>query len=320
MRMPNLFLIPAFAALFSACKPTPSQTSIRQPLLGSGHGIDHVTILTNNLPAAIDEYAKRLGFTVGPVRTFTFGFAGANINFADGTFIELYAIHDRATVAATTEAFALEAPEGVTWMTLHVGSTAETATLLKQRGIPAWGPFDLPEDAKPGEWRFRLTGPEQPVLPGGRVYFVEYNEELRAKRRAEDAANVRTREVHANATRGLSSVWVTVVDLSAAAARYESAGLVAGPEVRLTVLDTNAREIKTPGGTILLVQRRPEDGSESSSDTFSGISVKTENLDLVRTLIRESHSVELQPYQGLYGRSVLVPATRAHGASIEFFE
>lgn len=322
MRVPSLFLIPAFVALFSGCTSTVDQTSMPQPLLGSGHGIDHVTILTNDLASAADEYAKRLGFTVGPARAFSFGFEGANIYFADGTYIELYGVHDRAKVASTSEAFALEAPEGVTWVTLHAVPTAETASLLTQRGIPAWGPFDFPEDAKAGEWRFRLTGPEEPVLPGGRIYFVEYNEELRAKSRAEDAAKARAREVHENAAHGLRSVWVAVGDLSAAAARYESAGLIPGPEVRLNVLDANAREIRTPGGALLLVQMRPEPGTESggSRDSFAGISIKTGSLDRIRRLIRESHSLELRPYPGLYGRSILVPARLARGASIEFFE
>lgn len=275
-----------------------------------------MTILTKDVAGAADDYANRLGFTVGPLRAHSFGFTGANIYFADGTYIELYGIHDGAKVAAVGEGFALQAPEGVRWVTLHSGSTADTTRMLKQRGVPAWGPLTLPEDAAPGEWRYRLAGPEEPVFPGGRLYFVEYNEESR-KRRAEGVANVHARENHRNGARGLRSVWVMVRDLEAAAARYESAGLVPGPETRLSVLDTDAREIRTPGGTILLVQSRL---TEDAQDSFAGISIKTESIERIRRMIDESHGLELRPYQGLYGRSILIPSTLARGTSIEFVE
>ena len=322
MRLQPLLLVPAFMALFSGCASTVDPAPAPQPLIGSGRGVDHVTILTSDLTAAASEYRDRLGFTVGPVRQYSFGFEGANIYFADGTYIELYAIHDRAKVAAGSEAFAIDAPEGVTWVTLHAGSTEETANRLKQRGIPAWGPLTFPADAEPVQWTHRLTGPEQPVLPGGRVFFVEYNDALRAKNRAANAAGVRAREVHANGAHALRSIWVAVRDLSAASAGYESVGLSPGREVRLNVLDTKAREIRTPGGTILLVQMKPDSATASagSADSFAGISIKTASLDRIRELIRQSHSLELRPYRGLYGRSVLVPASLARGASIEFFE
>ena len=322
MRTPLLLLGALLITLLSGCASAVDPTPTPQPLLGSGRGIDHVTILTSDLRAAMSEYRDRLGFTVGPVRQFSFGFEGANIYFADGTYIELYGIHDRANVAAGSEAFAVDAPEGVTWVTLHAGSTEDTANRLKERGIPAWGPLTFPTDAEPAQWTHRLTGPEQPVLPGGRVFFVEYNDELRAKNRAVDAAAVRAREVHENAAHGLRSVWVAVRDLSAAAARYESAGLSPGREVRLNVLDTKAREIRTPGGTILLVQMKPgrTTASVETAHSFAGISIKTGSVDRIRELIRQSHSLELQTYRGLYGRSVLVPPALARGASIEFFE
>lgn len=320
MRTPVLFLLLAGATLLIGCASTADRTTIRQPLLAGGHGVDHVTILTSHVATAAEEYANRLGFTVGPMTAHSFGFTGAHISFADGTYIELYGVHDPGKVAEVGQGFAANAPEGVTWVTLHSGSTAETADLLTQRGIPAWGPFTLPENAPPGEWTHRLAGPEQPAFPGGRIYFVEYNDALRAQRRAEDAANVRAREVHQNAAVGLRSVWVSVRDLTAAAARYEAAGLMTGPEIRLDVLDTTAREIHTDGGTILLVQMSPDRKSEGVEDSFAGISIKTESLERIRTLIQQSHALELRPYQGLYGRSILVPSTLARGASIEFVE
>lgn len=87
-------------------------------------------------------------------------------------------------------------------------------------------------------------------------------------------------------------------DLSDAAARYESAGLIPGPAIQLDVLGTQAREIRTPGGTILLVQMSSGAETESidSLDSFAGISIKTRSLDTIRERIRQSHSLDLTPY------------------------
>lgn len=320
MHAHRLLLMLLLVAALSGCASTSDRTSL-QPLLGSGRGVDHVTILTSNVKAAANEYATRLGFTVGPVRDFPFGFSGANIYFEDGTYMELYGIHDADKVASIGEGFALDAPEGVRWMTLHARPTADSVNRLKQRGIPAWGPFELPEGSGQ-DWLYRLAGLEEPGLPGGRVYFVEYKGEFRAERDALNAAAIRTRETHENGAVGLRSVWIAVHDLSAAAARYESAGLIPGPRIPLDVLDTQAREIRTTGGTILLVQMKPDTGTSSvhPSDSFAGISIRTRSLDTIRARIRQSHSLDLTPYQGLYGRSILLPSTFARGASIEFFE
>lgn len=318
MRTSSFLLPTAIATLLTGCASTPDPTVTRQPLLANGHGVDHVTILTKDVAAAADEYAKHLGFTVGPLTAHSFGFTSGYIYFGDGSYIELTGIHDPAKIAEVGEGFAIDAGEGVRWVTLHSGSTADTANQLKQRGIAMWGPFELPENSPPGEWRARLVGPEQPAFPGGRLYFVEYNEALRAKRRAEDAENVRAREVHANGAIGLRSIWVAVHDLAAATAKYEAAGFVIGPEIRLDVLESKAREIRTLGGTILMVQMNPRSGD--AHDSFAGISIKTESLEPVRTIIEQSHATELRPYQGLYGRSILVPSTLARGASVEFFE
>lgn len=317
MRVTALFLL-SLAVLLAGCTSTADRALVRQSLLANGHGVDHVTILTKDVAAAAREYATRLGFTVGPPTAYSFGFTGANIYFADGTFIELYGVHDPAKVAEVGEGFAVESAEGVRWVTLHTGSAAETTNLLKQRGLAMWGPFELPEDSPAGKWTHRLVGPEGPAFPGGRLYFVEYNDALRGRRRAEDAAKVRAREAHANGALGLRSVWIEVGDMNAAAAKYEAAGLMVGPDKWLVVLDTTAREITTPGGTILLVQSRAN--NPGRGDAFAGISIKAESLDRVRALIGAAHAADLQPYQGLYGRSILVPPTLARGASIEFFE
>lgn len=153
------------------------------------------------------------------------------------------------------------------------------------------------------------------------MYFVEYNEPLYAKREAAEAEERRRRELHVNGATGLESVWIAVHDLPAAAARYRTAGLVPGPEFRLGVLDTQAREISTPGGTLLLVQAKP--GLQSDPDAegaFVGISIRTRNLDTVRAVVSETHALDLKPYQGRYGRSILVPSDLARGTLIEFFE
>lgn len=304
--------------LAGACAVTPAVRDAPQPLIGNGRGIDHVTLLTHDVTAAARRFADDFGFTVGPGRKLSFGFESAVIYFADLTYIELYGIHDREAVRRSTEAFALDAPEGLTWVTLDVDSAGRAAESLQRLGRPVFA-YKVPDD---DDWRFQLTGPEQPFLPGGRIFFIQYNDRVRARFRAENQALIEGREAHANTAQGLRSVWVTVPDLSAAAAEYAAAGMIAGPELEFAALSARAREIRTPGGTLLLAQ--PRAGGPSTSPTggaaFSGISIKVGSVEAVRTLVRNRRGLELHPYAGLYGTSVLVPASLGYGTAIEFFQ
>lgn len=285
-----------------------------RPLIGSGQGIDHVTLLTNDVGAAAKRFADDFGFTVGPLRKLDFGCEAAIIYLPDRTYIELYGIHDRETVRGGTEAFALEAPEGLTWVTLDVDSAARVAEFLKQLGKPVFV-FKSPDTES---WRFQLTGPEKPFLPGGRIFFIEYNDPVIARFRAENQALVEAREAHANSAQGLRSVWIAVPDLTAAASTFASAGMIAGPAFDFGALSTRAREISMPGGTILLVQQQPE--AAPGDAAFTGISIKVDDLDALRGRVRRQRGLDLQPYAGRYGRSVLIPASLGYGTAIEFFQ
>lgn len=299
--------------VLTGCVHTEPAALTPHPLLGAGRGVDHVTLLTNDLTAAAARFADEFGFNVGPQQKLNFGFERAFIYFGDLTYIELFAIHDREVVRQSSEAFALEAPEGLTWVTLHVDSARRAAEFLRGLGVPVFGPDQLPDSA---EWRFRLTGPETPFLPGGRIYFVEYNEAARARFRANNRASVEARESHPNSALGLRSIWITVPDLAAAAAAYAAAGMAPGPEFELAALSTRAREIRMPGGTILLAQLA---ASPSQTAAFAGISIKVRDIDAIRTRVRQ-RGFDLVPYTGRYGRSVLIPASIGYGTLIEFFQ
>lgn len=290
------------------------------PLIGSGQGIDHVTLLTKDVAAAAKRFADDFGFTVGPLRKLSFGFEASTIYFSDLTYIELFAIDDRDVVGRSGEAFALEAPEGVTWVTLDVDSAGRVAEWLQTMGRPIFGRYRVPDNEE--TWRFKLIEPVQPFLPGGRIYFIEYNDALRAGFRAANRALVESREVHANSAQGLRSVWVTVPDLTAAAASYAAAGMAAGPEFDVRPLSSRAREIRMPGGTILLVQQQDDGqpGSLAQDARFTGISIKVGSIDAIRTIVQKRRGLALHPYAGRYGRSVLIPASLGYGTAIEFFE
>ncbi|HYN83444.1 MAG TPA: VOC family protein [Gemmatimonadaceae bacterium] len=305
----------ALSAALTACAVTQPALA-PQPLIGSGRGVDHVTLLTQDVAAAAKRFADDFGFTVGPTRKLSFGFESAVIYFADLTYIELYAIHDRKVVGESTEAFALEAPEGLTWVTLHVDSARRAAEFLRQLGKPVFGPDSIPESEE--NWRFKLTGPQQAFLPGGRIYFIEYNEAVRARFRTENRAMVQSREIHPNTAQGLRSIWITVADLTAAAAIYTSAGMATGPEFELAALSTQAREIRMRGGTILLALQSA--GSPSRNAAFTGISIKVGSIDAIRTRVLKRRGLNLEPYAGRYGRSVRIPASLGYGTVIEFFQ
>jgi hypothetical protein len=51
-----------------------------------------------------------------------------------------------------------------------------------------------------------------------------------------------------------------------------------------------------------------------------GLSIKVKNLATAGELLAANHRLSTQPYQGLYGKSILVSPTGAGGLWIEFFE
>lgn len=309
------------AGVLAGCAATGAGKEVH-PLLGSGRGIDHATVLTRDLAAISSVYRDRLGFTVTPYSKYDNGFENAVIYFGDTgkTYLELWGVHDAALAAKTQQATALAEPDGLMWLTLHSGSTDATAAYLRAKGHELSGPDNIGEDP----WFYRIAGLERSSLPGRRIYFIQYNDPY-LDSRPQDPEKGRLRQTHANTAQSLRSVWIAVQDIDAAAAAYESIGVRAGRDVELPQLKARGRELVVGGGTLLLVQSAVAEGPVAAflgarSDRMLGASVQVANLGTATSVVARGSGNRLPGYAGIYGPSILVPADRAGGMWLEFFE
>ncbi|MFC3078558.1 VOC family protein [Phenylobacterium terrae] len=309
----------AFAAAFLL---TATATWAQSPVLGSGRGVDHVTILSKSLVRLSRTYAD-LGFTIYPYGSDEGGFENSVVYFPDETYLELYGIHDIAAVAKSSEPHAATAPEGLTWLTLHTSSADRTATHLRGRGHKLFGPDTI--KGSTGEWSYKLTGLETDALPGAKVYFIEYNEPVLNASRQRRIDMMRARETHRNGAQGLHAVWVGVKSLADAEKAYRDAGFAVGERFALRALAASAREIRTGGRALLLVEpSTPESpvrqllGSRTAA--FIGYSVNVVELQQTRSVLTERDLPVAPDYQGRFGRSILIPPEQAGAAWLEFFE
>lgn len=319
----NRFLpVAAFAALVLAGCAGHGGTKMAHPLLGSGNGIDHATVLTRNLSSTSSVYTDSLGFTVTPYSKYENGFENSVVYFADTgkTYLELWGVHDPEAAAKTEQASVLSERDGLMWLTLHVGSTDATAAYLRARGHELFGPDNIGEDP----WFYRLTGLERSTIPGRRIYFIEYNEPYYASKPKNPEKN-RLRQTHANTAESLRSVWIAVKDIDAAVAAYQGIGFSVKRGIELPHLKAKAQELEVGGGTILLVHSEVADSPVSAflgthGDRMMGASIKVANLATAQSFLAGNAKLSLTVYPGVYGRSILVPAERAGGTWLEFFE
>jgi catechol 2,3-dioxygenase-like lactoylglutathione lyase family enzyme len=299
---------------------------LSSPLLGSGHGVDHVGIAVRDLAAAKNIY-QQLGFLVDPGGKLPDGKKDLIVNFADDTYLELITVYDRqkASKAEGSAWFArwLERHEGSAFLGLDVSSAAQTAEQLRGIRVDIAGPTretanSLPGigEPAPGWWMVRLK--EQP--PGGRIFFIEWEP---WKDFVAQHPSLLPHTEHPNGARKLLAAWMSVRDLDAAAKAYEQLGFSPQPPVPAKALGAMARLIPAGTGYIILLAPADKDGVVATSladrgEGVMGISVAVDDMPRIRSLLAQRLHQHFSEYSGVLGRSFLVPPKYTKGAWIEF--
>jgi hypothetical protein len=319
VRIQNLsFQVAALAFLLASLSD--SAVAADGTLLGSGKGVDHATLLTQSLVRTSRTF-NDLGFTVSPVDSYDYGFENGTMYFADGTYLELFGVHDPETVAKGSEAHAAKGAEGLTWVTIDTSSIEDTTARLKLLGHQMFGPDTVPD---PKSWWFKLSGLKRETLPGHRVYFIEYNQKWRDARRQRRLEAWQIKETHRNGAQGLRSVWVAVRNLADAEKLYRDSGFSIGRRVDLPHLHAVGREIATGERAIMLVEPAAISPAaavvKARTAGFIGYSIRVRDLAKVRAILAENNLSHLAEYDGPYGRSLSVPPAKAGGSWLEFFE
>jgi catechol 2,3-dioxygenase-like lactoylglutathione lyase family enzyme len=296
--------------------------------LGNGRGADHVMVTVRDINAASETFRKALGFNISQKIKFPEGIENSVIHFRNRSFFELLGVYDPEKAKGAPEVKFLENFEGGTGFGVHVVSAERTFNFLKGLGIEALEPQPFPPvkaGESPGMWIWRTVEFKKPLVPGGNVFLIEYNEPFIDSFRLKNPQKFEADRTHPNTAERLQAVWVAVKDLDAAVKAYESIGFSVGRHVALPHLAAKGREVKTGESLVLLLQ-----SSEAKGEVFSflanrdegvmGVSIKVAKLNTARELLEANLKQKLRTYTGAYGKSVLIPVEVTRGIRIELFE
>jgi catechol 2,3-dioxygenase-like lactoylglutathione lyase family enzyme len=286
--------------------------------LGTGGGVDHVIVVVRDLEEAARVYTEVLGFTVVRGGNFPGGLQSRAVRFASN-YVELMSIDPSQAPPDDELVRLLNEREGGYALALGVSSAQQTADALRARNFevigPAGTPF-IPEGSKEVQTApWQTVAIANPVLPSEPIFFIQYARREASSRPIE----------HQNTAVDLRSVWIAVKDLEEATKGYEALGLLPGHKRRMPQLAAKGREIGAERGVILLLQATDTKGPLASyvaqhGEGVVGMSIEVRDLNIARSLLHSSTQQELNPSNGPYGESVVVPPVFTHGVWIELFQ
>lgn len=291
-------------------------------LFGDTIGLDHVLVWSRDQAAGEAFLRDRLGFRLTEMPgDYGAGIANKLIWFPNLSFIEFLWLADSDLTRD-------EAPEEYAFVSLRNGSNAfglqvtdvdaahaalDRAALRPLQPSAEIYDFDGPDGPLPPEtsrWRFMFL--ESGALPGN-PFFVDYNLPPDADVPRSDQPNGALR---------MSSVWILVDDVDAAAAAYRRAGFRPRGPVDVPGVGTGVA-LGAGEGELFLVAPGDE-AHRGRLERFGphvvGIGVAVESLGATRRLLEEKLGRSLPEFRGARGSSVRPPTLDALGVHVEFHE
>jgi hypothetical protein len=278
--------------------------------------IDHVRILAHDIAAAQSQYGSMLGFDLSRAEAFIYpeGSAHNGTELSDGTYLELIGIADREKLLKSRPWIVdfLQDHQGAHSVGILVTSAKDVADRLKTRGIEA-PVFNL-VSSHPGAKPILLVTPKLVSLPDGAIFFVEYPVQPSART-----------VVQPNTAQGMAAVWIAVRDLQKASQEAERLGFHPGRLLEFKNLGARGRELQTSPGKIVLLEANSSgkptaDFLRERGQGVMGLSLAVGDIAKARSLIGGKANRDLPIYEGVYGKSFLVPPEVASGVWIEMVQ
>jgi catechol 2,3-dioxygenase-like lactoylglutathione lyase family enzyme len=286
--------------------------------------LDHVGVAVQELDTAATTYANTFGFLPAQRTRLQNGIESLTFWFRDTTYLELLTYYD-GKKARWVERF-LEDGEGGIFFALRVPDLDRKAEHLRARGLVLDGPRAIPAqidglDEQPPEiFRVLLISEPLPAFP---AFFISYNrEEIERLNTIHPDLSPMRLTAHPNSAIGLRAVWMRVGDIDSALTIYRLMGFEPGRSLTMPVIGGTAREIPAGSRSILLIESAGRSGALAGmrSEGITGASIEVRNLDTTRALLQKQTHLYFDSYAGLFGESLLIPASMAHGIWLEFFE
>ena len=278
--------------------------------------IDHVRVLVRDIAAA-QNTLHALGFEMRRPEPSVYqeGSAHNSAPLSDGTYLELVGIADREKLLKSRPWIVefLQHYQGAHSVGLITSSAKDVSDRLKSQGIdaPIFTLIGSNPEAKP----FLVITPKLADLPEGAIFFVEYP----WKRSSPPQVS------QPNTAQGTIAVWILVNNLEKASKDMEMIGFHSTRQVNFDVLGASGREFDVGEGRILLLEsaspdKPAADFSRGRVQGVIGLTVSVSDLKKAKSLLQENTHRELATYDGIYGKSLLVPAELANGTWIEMVQ
>jgi len=123
----------------------------------------------------------------------------------------------------------------------------------------------------------------------------------------------------------IHSVWFAVHDLDASLRSLQEAGFESGETREAKSLGAAGREVKAGQGRLLLLRSADENGAlgkfltDHDDGSIIGVSIEVSDLNTARSWVESHSGHKLEPCEGFYGQSILIPPDLTHGVWMEFF-
>lgn len=302
---------------------TAQPAQARHPLIGSTIGVDHVSLWGQDRLDG-ERRLEQLGFNLtAKPGSYGAGISNKLIWFENRSYIEYLWISDRDKAAreAPDEYGFAARQSGVTAFAIQVENARQTFDALKSAGVKGefqgaenWDPDgpDGPAPPEPAMWRNIFL--QRGQVPGS-PYFIQYNLPPIHRYPA---------HYHPNGARQISSIWMIVADVDAAAAAYGKAGFRRGRVINLPDLGLAGISLAAGAGEIFLL--KPGASSPFSKalqqrgDHVGGISVKVASLEQARGFVHSAAKPPRALKAGPFGPWVMAPWADQLGLAIAFHE
>lgn len=305
------------------------------PLLGTGRGVDHVGIGVRDLEKARLEYEEVLGFKCTENLPSISGrtLLRSLIFFEDETLLEFLSPSPDASVIGDEFRDWVEKHEGAMSLALKISSAKDAAAHLEAHNfevkLTGWPRATKEGETKPAPVQYySVSTPDKPS--GNKKIFMVWVwlfENVSPERSARLAAR---REqgmmAHPNTARRLHSVWFAVHDLDASLRNLQDAGFEPGETREAKFLGASGREVKAGNGCMLLLRSVDKNGvlekfiSDHDDGFVIGVSIEVSDLIKARSWVQGHSGHKLEPYDGFYGRSILIPPDLTHGVWLDLFQ
>ncbi len=291
------------------------------------NGIDHLTLVVNELRMASTIFSEDLGFSIGETGYyFDNGTYYSAIHFQHGGHLELLAPYDQEVLGEDGISW-FEGARGPGSLALSVSDIQEVMECLRSKDIMVSAPnagtthFDGVDEPPSNLWS--AIGLMEDILPGS-IYFIERNndayESLLSESPFLDPAQFTN---HPNSAERIRSIWIHVEDIETAAMSFKELGCELSETMEIPHLDAIGVEVKVGVSSILLLESVKEGGYLDTLEphTYHGvIGMTIEVGDLEKTCrYLVSRNIEIgERYERTFGESILLSSTTSLGSVIEF--